>query len=84
MPGSSLDISIGGVGLTAPNAPERGALVRVRFQLHTESNGDVAEDVLGKIAYSSADENGTRIGIEFLEPVQESTHPHLTRRLNKL
>ena len=42
------------------------------------------EDVLGKVAYSRADEDGNRIGIEFLETIRESTHPALTRKLNNL
>lgn len=81
---SSLDISIGGVGLMAPVAIERGTLVRVRFHLHDESIKDLVEDVLGKVAYSRADEDGNRIGIEFLETIRETTHPSLTRRLNSL
>jgi len=84
VPASSFDIGIGGVGLTTEIALERGQPVRVRFCLRHESNGETDEDVLGQVAYCRADEDGNRIGIEFLEVVRESTQPALVRRLNSL
>ena len=84
VPASSFDISIGGVGLTARMALVRGHPVRVRFRLRHESNGEIDEDVLGKVAYCRSDEDGNCMGIQFLEVIRESTQPVLARRLNSL
>jgi len=78
--GSALDISLGGVGLTSLAALPRGEPVAVRFLFTHEKNG-IYEEVLGKVAYTKSDEDGNRIGIEFLEPLQEAAYPMLTRRL---
>ncbi|MBN1394415.1 MAG: PilZ domain-containing protein [Pirellulales bacterium] len=81
---NTFDISIGGVGLAAPVSLERGVDVRVRFIMKNDSGELVEEEVLGRVAYTQADEDGNRIGIEFLEVVSESSHPMLTRKLNSL
>jgi hypothetical protein len=39
---------------------------------------------LGRVAYSRADEDGNRVGIEFIEPIQESAQPALARKLNAM
>ncbi len=79
----SFDISLGGVGLNAQVSCSRGCLVRVSFFLKGP-DGERVEHVLGRVAYVRADESGTRVGIEFQEPVGESTHPELARRLQNL
>jgi c-di-GMP-binding flagellar brake protein YcgR len=81
---STFDISLGGVGLATPMVLNRGQAVRVRFHLRNGSNGRIDEDILGRVAHSRADEDGDRIGVEFLETVHESTNPALTRALDKL
>jgi hypothetical protein len=83
-PASAIDISIGGVGATAPLSLERGQTVRVRFHLANGSGGRIDEDVLGRVAYSRADEDGNRVGIEFIEPIREANQPVLTRTINNL
>jgi hypothetical protein len=76
----TFDISAGGVGLNAQGACPYGSNVRVAFYLKGPS-GVRVEQVPGQVAYVKADESGTRIGIEFQSPVQESTQPELARRL---
>jgi hypothetical protein len=78
----SFDISVGGVGIAANILPARGQAVRVRF--HKRSSEWTGEDVVGRVAYSRADEDGNRIGVEFVEQIQEATHPMLASRLNAL
>ena len=79
----TFDISLGGVGLNAAVSYPCGCTVRVSFYLKGPG-GERVEQVLGRVAYVKADESGTRVGIEFQEPVEESTHPELTRRLLSL
>jgi c-di-GMP-binding flagellar brake protein YcgR len=81
---SSFDISLGGVGVTVPVMLERGQPVCVRFHFATESPGGIDEDVLGRVAYANADEDGNRIGVEFLEPIRENTKPMLAKKLSSL
>jgi c-di-GMP-binding flagellar brake protein YcgR len=87
IPANSFDISIGGVGVATNIMLERGQTVRVRFHLHCGTNGSaemVDEDVLGRVAYSRADEDGDRIGIEFMETINGSAQPTLANKLNSL
>ena len=84
VPGRSFDISIGGVGITTEIALERGQSVCVRFHLQNGAPEGKDEDILGRVAYSRADEDGGRVGIEFLATIQESAQPELARKLNNL
>jgi hypothetical protein len=84
VPASSFDISMGGVGLTTRIALDRGKAVCVRFCFPHESNEGVFEEVLGQVAYCRSDEDGSRIGVEFLQVVRESAQPVLARKLNRL
>lgn len=84
VPGRTFDISIGGVGVTSQIMLERGQTLRIRFRFRDASNVAVDEDVMGQVAYCRADEDGDRIGIEFLETVDEAAHPMLAYRLNKI
>jgi hypothetical protein len=81
---NTFDISLGGVGVTADRMVERGETVTIRFHMHDGAQHVVEEDVLGRVAYSRADEDGDRIGIEFLEKIRESAQPLLTKKLNHL
>lgn len=80
----SFDLSVGGVGIAADILLNRGQAVRVRFHLHNGSKEWTDEDILGRVAYASADEDGNCIGIEFLEMIQESTKPALAHTLKRL
>jgi hypothetical protein len=84
VPGRSFDISIGGVGVVTDLVLERGQPVCVRFHLHNGVSEEVEEDVMGRVTGFQADEDGGRTGIEFLETIQESTQPALTRKINEL
>jgi c-di-GMP-binding flagellar brake protein YcgR len=81
LPANSFDISIGGVGLVAPISLERGQDVVVHFRLKNPRRELVEESVLGRVAYARADEDGNRIGIEFLRTLQPESHPLLARKL---
>jgi len=84
VPASCIDISIGGVGLIARISLERGQMVRVRFHLNPESGEARDEDIVGRVAYSQAQNDGNRLGIEFLDTIRESTQPVLMRTINHL
>ncbi len=80
----SFDISAGGVGITTNILLNRGQSVRVRFHLPNGLYKRIREDVVGHVAYSCADEDGNRIGIEFEETIQESRQPVLAQKLSTL
>lgn len=83
-PARSLDISVGGVGMFAGVSWGRGDLVRIGFHLKDAQQRPVVEQVLGRVAYSRADEDGNMLGVEFLEPIREAMHPVLARKLQTL
>ena len=83
-PANSIDISMGGVGITSVVSLERGQSVCIRFHLKNGSFETSDEDVVGRVAYSRADEDGNRLGIEFLEPIRASTHPLLLHKVEAL
>ncbi|MCE5268195.1 MAG: PilZ domain-containing protein [Planctomycetaceae bacterium] len=82
--GNSFDISRGGVGLVASASLQRGQSVNVHFKLENQRRQVADISVMGKIAYTRADENGNYIGVEFLEEIRESSQPELTRLLDNL
>jgi hypothetical protein len=84
VPSRSFDISLGGVGLTTEVPLERGQTVRVTFHLNHNGSEEVDEDILGRVAYAKADEDGIRMGVEFLETIRESSYPALAKKLNSL
>ncbi len=82
IPANSFDISAGGVGVTATDFLDRGTDVRIDFHIRNGAVKPAVECVLGRVAYSAADEGGNRIGIEFLEPIRESAQPGLMNKLS--
>jgi c-di-GMP-binding flagellar brake protein YcgR len=84
LPASSIDISLGGVGMTANFSLPREQIIQVDFHLRDQKHHEIVESVLGKVAYTRSDEDGNRIGVEFLKTLQESEYPELTKRLLKL
>jgi hypothetical protein len=84
VPGTSFDVSISGIGITLGIWLDRDKEVCVRLHFNNSSQEPVEEDILGRVAYSRADEDGNRIGVEFLENVQEATQPELAQKLNEL
>jgi hypothetical protein len=77
----SMDISLQGLGVSALSGLEKGHLVKVTFYLKDERQREVTEHIMGRIAYLRADENGSCMGISFLEKITEATHPYLSRQL---
>ena len=84
VPAYSFDLSLGGVGVMADVALPRGHLVRLDFHLKDRQQNSITETILGNIAYSKADEDGNRLGIEFLEPIHQTAAAELTRRLQEI
>lgn len=80
----SFDISLGGVGIAGSVMLERGKSVRVLFHIRNGTKETIDEEVMGRVAYSRADEDGNRLGIEFLEPIKEAANPALAKKLNAL
>jgi c-di-GMP-binding flagellar brake protein YcgR len=84
VPGSTIDISLGGVGITIRSAFQVGATVEVAFFLKDRAGADAVERVPGRVARFDADPDGNRLGVEFLEPLQAARFPVLTRRVERL
>jgi c-di-GMP-binding flagellar brake protein YcgR len=80
----SVDISLGGVGMTIPSAVEPGRTVMLAFTLRRTSGGNAVNRVSGRVARCDADSDGNRLGVEFLEPLSESTSPQLVERIMKI
>jgi c-di-GMP-binding flagellar brake protein YcgR len=83
-PASSIDLSLGGVGLYANYSLDRDKIVQIEFHLRDEKHREFVERVMGKVAYSRSDEDGTRIGVEFLKIINDTDTPVLAKRLQKL
>ncbi|MBN1395736.1 MAG: PilZ domain-containing protein [Pirellulales bacterium] len=81
---NSFDISLGGVGLNSTVFIEPGKDVILRFHVADRLPDCKDEKIFGRVAYSRADEDVNRMGIEFLQPIHDSTHPSLTAILNSL
>lgn len=81
---NSFDISLGGIGLISPVFVERGKDIRVQLRVKNGQNEYTYESALGRVAYSRAEVEGNRLGIEFMEYIHESTQPELTKKLNAL
>ncbi|NLF08648.1 MAG: PilZ domain-containing protein [Pirellulaceae bacterium] len=83
LPANTFDISIGGVGAIAEDWLEKGTEVRVTFSPRCADGEPHEEEIYGRVAYAQADEDGNRIGIEFLRILDDATHPVLLREINK-
>jgi len=83
LPANSFDLGLGGVGLCADIFLERGQEVLLRFHINHHGQNVIDEEIFGRVAYSRADEDGNRIGVEFLELLRDSTYPQLSQALNK-
>jgi hypothetical protein len=83
-PARSMDLSLGGVGLFAKYFLDREQIVQIDFHLRDEKHRESIERVMGKVAYSRSDEDGTRIGVEFFKLINEADSPILAKRLQEL
>lgn len=80
----AFDISVGGVGVSTRVGLQTGDAVTVTFYLKNRSQQEVLEQVMGRVANVRADEDGNRLGIEFLSPIRDATHPLLMQRIVNL
>ncbi len=80
----SLDISLGGVGLITQTSFEPGQIIALAFHLKDTRGREVVEKVVGKVVHLRADADGNRVGVEFLEPLHDSTQPRLMAKLEKI
>jgi c-di-GMP-binding flagellar brake protein YcgR len=77
----SVDLSAGGIGLITQGTFQPGQVVALMFSLQDATRREVVERVTGRVVHLRADVDANRVGVEFLEPLQESQHPVLMSRL---
>ena len=77
----SIDLSLGGVGLATSAALPVGQTVVLTFFLKGARQEEVRDQVQGRVVNLKADLDCNRVGVEFLEPLHESRHPALVRKL---
>jgi c-di-GMP-binding flagellar brake protein YcgR len=84
--GRTMDISLGGVGLSCPVSPaiRLGESIAVIFRLVQPHSDPVEERLLGRVAWARAEVDYCLIGVEFLEPVHPVSHPAVTRLIERL
>jgi c-di-GMP-binding flagellar brake protein YcgR len=79
----TLDLSVGGAGLIAQSPFQPGQLVAISFFLKDAGHKEVVDRITGRVVHLRADVDGNRVGVEFLEPLDEARHPELMSRLLK-
>jgi c-di-GMP-binding flagellar brake protein YcgR len=84
IPGQSIDISLGGVGIMTQAAFEAGQMLTITFFLKNAAQKEVRNQAVGRVVNLKADVDANRLGVEFLEPLQESKQPELVRRLLRI
>jgi c-di-GMP-binding flagellar brake protein YcgR len=84
--GRTMDISLGGVGLSCPvsSAIRSGESIAVTFHLVQPRSGPVEERLLGRVAWIRTEAQCCLLGIEFLEPVHPVLNPAVTRLIERL
>ncbi len=80
---SSIDISLGGVGLSSRGSFQKGQVVVLTFRVKDPKLGFVSERVSGRVVNFVADFDGNRLGVEFLEPLRAETHPAAPARCRR-
>ena len=81
---STVDISLGGVGLLARLPVAAGQPVSLAFHLRDSRQAAVVEQVPGRVVNVRSDIDGHRIRIEFDEHLKRSRVPELTRKVESL
>lgn len=81
LPATSVDISRGGMGFYVNVPLNRDQIVQIDIPLKDEDRSNVVERVVGKVVYARSYWEGTRVGVEFLKTIEESSHPVLAKRL---
>ena len=77
----SIDISLGGAGIVTSGRIELGQQVALAFYLRNNRQQEAVEEVVGRIVHLRAEEDGNVVGVEFLQPLEESSTPLLTRKM---
>jgi c-di-GMP-binding flagellar brake protein YcgR len=81
---SSLDISLGGVGILSPVGVPRGQRVTVAFWLKNGGGETVIERVDGTVMGARSEVDGCRLGIEFTHPLRAELQPLLVAKIESL
>jgi c-di-GMP-binding flagellar brake protein YcgR len=77
----SLDLSLGGVGILTQAAFPVGQIVTVTFFLNDSVRGVIQDPVVGRVTHFRADVEANRLGVQFLQPLNQSEHERLFNRL---
>jgi c-di-GMP-binding flagellar brake protein YcgR len=77
----SIDLSMGGVCLIAQAPLLPGQVVTVSFLLKHTAQGKLVDPVVGKVVHFRVEGDANQLGVEFLEPLNESQHPELMKQL---
>jgi hypothetical protein len=80
-PACAVDLSMGGVGIIMQAVFSVGQIVTVTFFLSDSVCGEVQDPVVGRVAHLQADTDANRVGIQFLQPLSETEHERLVKRL---
>jgi c-di-GMP-binding flagellar brake protein YcgR len=80
----TIDISLGGVGITCRAAFSKGQSLAVVFRLDDRKLGACVERVPGRVVNLVADEGCNRVGVEFAESLHEAKFPALSRAVARL
>jgi hypothetical protein len=81
---STVDISLGGVGVASSRFVEAGKVVTLAFHLRDRRGEPAVERVAGRVVHARADVDGHVLGVEFLEPLLRAENPLLTRAVERL
>jgi hypothetical protein len=74
----------GGLELFAPRAIEEGRNVSVELHLYAGRADEGVEKVLGSVVWLKVDMDGNAIGVKFVEPLTQKSHPLLSRYLERI
>src|SRR4051794_10333323 len=77
----SIDVSLGGVGAVFDANLEPGQLLSVVFCGKDAEGDEWKEEILGRAVHFRAEVDINKIGIQFLQPLNELEHPRLMRKV---
>ncbi len=83
-PAQAIDLSLGGVGAVTSAVFSPGQMVTVTFFHRDPTHGEMVDRVLGQVTNFSADVDANKLGIQFLQPLNEAEHPALVGKLVSL
>lgn len=81
---SSLDLSMGGVGVITQAAFSVGQMVAVTFFLKSPNEDETKVRVIGRVVRLAADVDANVLGVQFLSPLTEAEFPRLVGKLLSL